>query len=211
METISIFGLTGQTGTVLSHMAVAEGFTVRALCRTPPAPGTVPASVRIILGQLTDQATMSQAIAGSNAVICVFGPRPPYTPVFCGTATRTIIQAMREWDVQRLICVTGALIGPYPRRRSWFMRAIKALFAAQQPAVARDREAQEQAIAASDRAWTIVKPPRLTNGPGRQQFRRGENLKVTAFAQISRADLSHFLLELVRQPGYLQQRVVIRY
>jgi putative NADH-flavin reductase len=85
------------------------------------------------------------------------------------------------------------------------------MYEKQQPAAARDREQQEMLIEASGLDWTIVKPPRLSDGPGRGRYRSGEDLGVGAFSHISRADLSAFILTQLDSDEYLKKRAVIQY
>ena len=42
-----------------------------------------------------------------------FGPHPPYTDWFCGSATRAIVHAMSEAGVPRLVCVPGAMVSEW--------------------------------------------------------------------------------------------------
>ena len=102
------------------------------------------------------------------------------------------------------------MIGDYAHL-SWFMRWMKSTYQKQQPALACDRAEQEQRVQASPLAWTLVKPPRLTDGQARGRIRSGEALKVGAMSSISRADLARFILDQVDSREYVGKQVVVQY
>ena len=78
------------------------------------------------------------------------------------------------------------------------------------PELARDREEQERLIMESECDWTIVKPPRLTDGPARGRVRAGTDLRVGLLSSISRRDLAAFLVSLVSSTQYSGRRVLVK-
>ena len=153
---------------------------------------------------------MERALAGCDAVVCVIGPRLTSPEIFCAEAMRNIIQAMVAQGVRRLICLTGAMVGDYPHL-SWFMRSMKSSYQKQQPALAKDRTDQEKCVETSGLDWTLVKPPRLSDGKGRGRIHSGEDLKVGAMSSLSRVDLSRFILDQVESQEYIGKKVVVQY
>ncbi len=206
---ICIFGASGATGLALTQQALARGYAVNAFVRSETAQAKLPSGVTVVVGSLLDRGDVAAAVAGCDAVICAIGPRPSSPEPFCAAATANIIEAMKAGGVRRLICQTGALIGDYPHL-SWFMRMMRNSYQRQQPALAADRAEQERLVAASGLDWTVVKPPRLTNGVARGRVHSGESLKVGALSSISRADLARFMLDEVESPQYEGKRVVVQ-
>jgi putative NADH-flavin reductase len=207
---ISIFGASGATGLAMIQEAVARGHLVKAFIRSEAARAELPSGVTAVVGDLLDREAVVRAIQGVDAVICVIGPRPGATEPFCAAATRNIIEAMKAQGVRRLICQTGAMIGDYPHL-SWFMGTMRNSYRKQQPGLAADRAEQESLVTASGLDWTVVKPPRLTDGSAHGRVQAGENLKVGALSSIARADLARFMLDEVASPQYAGKRVVVRY
>ncbi len=207
---ICIFGASGETGLELTRQALERGYEVTAFVRSQTAIEKLPRGVTVLVGNLLDRTDVERAIAGSEAVIIAIGPRNASPEIFCAAATQNIIDAMQTSGVRRLVCQTGAMIGDYPHL-SWFMRSMKNAYRKQQPAQAKDRLEQEQRVAASGLDWTLIKPPRLTNGPARGRVRSGERLNVGAMSSISRLDLSRFILDQVDSPEYVGKGVVVRY
>jgi len=206
MTTVAIFGVSGRTGCALAAAASARGWTVRGLCRIS---SVAPTGAAVIHGEYQDCERVRQVVGGTDAVCCVLGPRPPHVDVFCAAATRAIVDAMTATGCRRLLCVTGAMIGDVPTRSraaSW----LRAWFRRRRPAVARDRENQEAAVANSPLEWTIVKPPRLTDAGPSGRIVAGTALPVGLRSSVSRADLASFLLDEIAHPRFVRQRVIVQ-
>lgn len=208
---LCVFGGSGRTGKTLVRQAIERGHAVTAFCRTESSHAAFPFGVKLVWGSLHRREDVDKAIAGADAVVCLYGQRPASTHVFCSEVTAAIIGSMKASGVKRLLCVTGAMIGEYPGRRSPFIRLMKWLFQKQQPEIAADREQQEVVITQSGLAWTVVKPPRLTEGRRRGRYRAGEDLGVNAFSRISREDLGAFILDELGTDEHVGKRVVVEY
>lgn len=206
MTTIAIFGVSGRTGQALAAGARARGWTTRGFGRisSEAALGTV-----MIHGGYQDAPRIQEAVRGADGVCCVFGPRPPYTDVFCAAATRAVVAAMTATGRRRLLCVTGAMMGAAPSR-SRALAWMAALYRWWQPAVARDREEQENAVTGSGLDWTLVKPPRLTDGDATRRVAAGPAVRVGLLSTISRADLAEFMLDAVLDAECVRQRLIVK-
>jgi putative NADH-flavin reductase len=206
---ICIFGASGATGSELSKQALERNLDVVAFVRSEAARKRLPPGVTVVVGNILDLPDVVRAIQGVEAVICVIGPRPAAPDVYCADAMQKILEAMKANGVSRVICVTGAMIGDYPRL-SWFMRSMKNSYQKQQPALARDRAEQEKCLETSGLDWTIVKPPRLTNSKGFGHVRFGEEIKVGAMSSLSRNDLSRFLLDEIELRKHIGKKVIVQ-
>lgn len=208
---ICLFGASGRTGREIVADALSRGYRVTAVARSTASTEGLPGTVDLVRSDFDDDTSLARAIDGADAVLCVLGPRQPYHDIFCAAATRAIIRAMITTGVRRLICVTGAMIGNRPTTRSLFIRTMMRIYRNRNAEAAADRDAQERAIVESDLDWTIVKPPRLTDGPTRHRVRSGEELPVTAFARISRRDLAGFMIDQIDSNEFLRKCPVVRY
>ncbi|MGH7410209.1 MAG: hypothetical protein ACREJ6_03985 [Candidatus Methylomirabilis sp.] len=66
---------------------------------------------------------------------------------------------MKTSGPQRLICLTGAMVGDLPSNVSLAMRAMAWVYQPQCPDLAADASGQECAVMDSGLDWTLVKPP----------------------------------------------------
>jgi uncharacterized protein YbjT (DUF2867 family) len=65
----------------------------------------------------------------------------------------------------------------------------------------------EDVILASRLDWTIVRPPRLTNGPASGRYRTAFGRNVRGGLRIARADVASFMLVAVGEPDTIGQIV----
>lgn len=69
-----------------------------------------------------------------------------------------------------------------------------------------DHEAKEALIKASHLDWTIVRPPKLTNGSRSGSYRSGEGISTwKPLPMLSRADVAHFILQEVAEGRYVRR------
>jgi putative NADH-flavin reductase len=206
-RTLAVFGATGKTGLALIAEARRRGWQVRALVRGTAGALDGQVGVEIVRGEFSNLERVQATIVGASAVCCVFGPRPPFTDVFCADATRAVIAAMQHTSTRRLIVQTGAMVGQNLPNWTFAWRLMTSMYQRQQPKAARDRLEQERLVRQSGLDWTIIKPPRLTDGIASRHVRVAANLRVGLLSKISRTDLATLLMDEVEQPRFIGQAV----
>ncbi len=210
IHTLAVFGGSGATGKAIIRQALAKGFSVRTLVRDVRSMNIKSGMLEIIEGSPLRSGDVELCLKGSDAAICVIGPRPPYTDIFCEAATGNIVEIMRRLGLKRLVCQTGAMIGDYPANRSLPFRVMVRQFNRRLPLIARDRAAQETVVTSSGLVWTIVKPSRLTERTPTGKWRAGPNVRTSLLSSISRYDLASFLVQEALNPQFPEQVVFIR-
>ncbi|WP_395832509.1 NAD(P)-dependent oxidoreductase [Archangium violaceum] len=204
---VLIIGATGRTGHLLAEQALGRGLGVSALVRRPEALGELQSRLSAVQGDVLDPAAVSRAVAGHDAVLCALGPGRGSPPTLCSEGTRNLLSAMEAQGVRRLVCITGALIGHPREHLGWLYRRMRSALGA----AIQDRQLQEQLILRSGLDWTLVRPPRLDNGPARGSWRVGEDISLGAMAHINRADLASFMLQQLDNPTLIRRGVAIAY
>jgi uncharacterized protein YbjT (DUF2867 family) len=205
------FGATGGTGRALVAVALDHGWTVRAFVRTQAGASLpLPPGLDVVHGNPEREEDVLRAVRGSDAVCCAFGPRPGDPRPFCAAFTRRIVDAMRACGARRLVVVTGAMIGELPPNVGPALRALAALARRRMPEVMADRAAQEAVVMGSGLDWTLVKPPRLTDGPATEGVHADPALPVGLMSRLGRQDLAHFLFRSATQHRFVRQRVYVR-
>lgn len=207
---VAIFGGSGATGKVLISHALSKGLKVRALARKASSIEFESDRVVVLEGVLSKHEDVMATLQGCRAVICVFGPRPPYADIFCEHATSVIVSAMQRLGMRRLVCQTGGMIGEYRANRTFPFQLMADIFKRHSPQVASDREGQERVVMHSELAWTIVKPPRLTDDAAKGEWQAGKDVRLGMLSSISRDDLADFLLTETVRPQYIGQAVFVR-
>jgi len=217
---LTIVAATGGIGQQLLEQAVDAGQKITAIVRSPTR---LSREVRAFVADLAnpDSATLRSAIRGADAVLSGLGARSAADSGVATRGTQAIVQAMSAVGVKRIIVVSAAPIGtvPSPERPNppkydpgdgFFMRH---LLAPLTKAALREHYADlarmEDVLRESSADWTIVRPPRLTNGPltGTYRIANGQNLRRGL--SISRADVAHFMLQAVEHSETVRQVVGI--
>jgi uncharacterized protein len=80
MSRITVFGGTGYAGSAIVAEAAGRGHEVTAFSRSAPAE-PVP-GVRYVQGDATDEAAVTEAVAGADAVVAALAPRGPLAGAF---------------------------------------------------------------------------------------------------------------------------------
>jgi putative NADH-flavin reductase len=106
---IAVFGATGRTGRPLVDQALERGDEVLALSRSPePA---LPAEVEIVKGDARDLDAVRSVVDGVDAVVSVLAIEAGTEPTtMLSDATRTIVDAMRDEDVRRIVITTNSTV-----------------------------------------------------------------------------------------------------
>lgn len=207
-----VFGATGGTGEQLVAQALAAGHTVTAVARRPEAVTAKHARLTVRRGDVFDASSVEAAIAGHDAVLSALGSGTSRAPTtICRDGVGHMLTAMERCEVRRIVCVSAAGLGdgaaqPWPLRM--FMRHVL------QPLLRHpfdDLRAMEARLRESSREWTIVRPPRLTNGRRRGRYRVAIDTPLARAATISRADVADYVLAHLDDPATVRALVEIAY
>lgn len=184
---ITIVGGSHGTGALLASLAQEAGHEVTAVSRS----GDVPAGVRRVVGDASDPAVASEAVAGADAVLVTVGGAKGVHHQRAAV-TRAVIDAMRAAGVRRLVVQSSLGAGGSASQIPGPARAITSLFLAKPLA---DHNEQESAVTTSGLDWTIVRPSGLTNKEPTGSWRALEATSDAKLAgTIPRADLAAYLL-----------------
>ncbi|WP_457950752.1 NAD(P)-dependent oxidoreductase [Pseudarthrobacter sp. alpha12b] len=206
---ITVFGATGATGQLLVRRALDEGITVVVYARHPNKLAIANERLSVVKGELSDASAIERAVQGSDGVVSLLGQGVPVkgTPIAAGT--RNILAAMQKSGVQRIVAVTTASAADpadRPSLRSKAAIGFAKLF--MRPAFD-DVIATAQAIRASDRDWTIVRPPLLRDDPRTGQVVAGYLGDGVTGNFLSRANAAEFMLRVLRNNEYLRMAPIV--
>jgi uncharacterized protein YbjT (DUF2867 family) len=73
MSTVLVVGATGSIGRLAVAAAVRAGFQTRALVRDQTQAGRIADSAQVAVGDLTDPATLREAVAGVTGIVFTHG------------------------------------------------------------------------------------------------------------------------------------------
>ena len=205
---ILIVGSTGTIGRELVKQALASGHEVTAFARDPSKLQLTDQGLKVIKGDIMDQASIEQVMPGKDAVLCALGAgskggiRAP--------GTRNLIKVMQNCGVQRLVCLSTLGVGESRANLSFIWKYI--MFGLLLRRAFADHVAQEHHVQESDLDWTLVRPGAYTEGERTGTYRHGfsasaKDLKL----KISRADVADFMLNQLTDDCYLHMSPGISY
>ncbi|ASO18867.1 putative NADH-flavin reductase [Actinoalloteichus hoggarensis] len=208
---IAVIGAGGRTGIETTRLAVERGLEVIAVVRDAERyqrrhPGPPPAEVRI--AEARDPVALGRAIDGVDAVIMCVGPVKGEEPTILAEAAASLIESMAAAEVRRLVMVTASgwiVDGDDPLSRYLAKPILARALRSENTAF----EAAERAVASSTLAWTIVRPPMLTDGPRRGAYRSRRDGNVRWRYSIRRADLAVALLDVLDDETAVRRRISV--
>ncbi|TFC81679.1 SDR family oxidoreductase [Cryobacterium cheniae] len=204
MTVIALFGATGRTGHRVLTRALGAGFEVRVLVRDPARLATTSQALTVIRGDVLDADAVDQTVAGSDAVLSLFGQVKGSPPTLQADGTQLIADAMRRHSVNRIVTLSGGGLSASLDRPGPADRVIRFLLKTLAGHVLADAEQHLRVLEASGLDWTVVRGPRLTVKPGTGTYRVGW-VGVDASTQISRDDLADFILTQVVDRTFIGQ------
>ncbi|WP_406318897.1 NAD(P)H-binding protein [Streptosporangium sp. NBC_01639] len=208
---LAIFGATGGTGQHLLDQALTAGHHVTAIVRDPARLRRADhPRIDVVIADAMDADAIGASLTGQDAVVSALGPRPGGSGSVCADGARAIITAMRTTGIRRLLVVTAGghivdegddllnrvLVKPVLRR------LLRNTFA--------DFARTDEAVRASGLDWTIMRPPRLTNGT-RRPYRTAIDRNVRRGITIARADLAHATLAALADPAAIGHSIALGY
>lgn len=213
MKRIIIFGATGGTGLELLKQALQQGFEVTAYVRDPSKLPVTNPHLTVVKGDILDAGAVQNALKGQDAVFCTLGAPANKTGVIRSQGSLNIIKGMQANGVKRLICQTSLGYGDGKaalKQTSFIFKNIIVPFLLKK--AFEDHAIQEEHIKHSGLEWTIIRPGNLTDGALTGSYQHGEELHKKKIAvKVSRADVAHFMLQELHNPGYLYRTPGISY
>jgi putative NADH-flavin reductase len=202
---LAIFGATGGTGLQIVEQALQMGHEITVLARDPKKLGELQSKLRIITGNVLEQADVEKTLEGAEAVICSLGTTSSNPKDIVSAGTKNIIAGMKNKNIKRLIVVTSLGVGDSKDQVPF---AFKMLMNTVLKNVMADKNVQEDLVKESGLEYTIVRPGGLSNSAKTGTYTVGTDKSIRA-GQVSRADVADFILRELVAKKFLRQTVAI--
>jgi putative NADH-flavin reductase len=214
---LTVFGATGGIGQEIVRQGLAAGHQVTAVVRDPARFAVTGAALDVFVAPTlddtadtadTDRESLLNAVAGRDAVLSGLGARGRKDAGITARLTRTVLHVMDAAQVRRLLVVSAAPLGPTPDGESFLLRRIATpLVTAVLKGVYADLAVMEHELATSAMDWTVVRPPRLVNGPATGSYRIAVEANLRGGSSIRRADVAHAMLAMIDDPAVMKHAV----
>lgn len=207
---ILIFGASGATGHKLVEQALAQGQTVTAFVRDPAKLTIKHNNLKLVHGDVKDFVSVEKAIRGQDVVFSALGVSVPLKrdPVVVA-GVKNIVKAMEQHNVQRFIYLSFLGVSASRSDTGFLMKNLISRIVRHEIA---DHEEKEALILSSPLHWTIVRAPKLTDGPRKGIYRSGDAIKPAGLIPtLSRADVADFMLKQLSDTAFTRKAVRVMY
>ena len=205
---VLVFGASGKTGREVVRQALARGFNVAAFVRDTARLPLAHANLRLVKGEITDPKAVARAMEGHTCVISTLGVGLPlrHDPIVI-EGVRTIARASEHASVERLLYMSFIGVRESRDAAGFLLKQLAGTVLRHEVA---DHEEKEAAVAESLVDWTIVRPPKLTNGRLTASYRVGEDIEARSpLPMMSRADVADFMLRQLSDQSFIRKAVRI--
>lgn len=203
---MALLGATGMVGDFLLREALARGYSVRALARTPARLDEYSSRITIVQGDARDPVVIGELLRGSDLVISALGPvqADGDANLFINTiVTGNVLQAMTAQGMSRYIVVSGAgVVMPGDERDllGWWIRALAQTGLRD---ALEDKQAEYELLANSSADWVLVRCPLIDPVP----FRRNplSSLQTPPAFRVRAGEVARFIIDQIDSPDYSRQ------
>lgn len=193
---VTVFGATGKIGHLVVEQLLEAGHHVRALVRSPGKLTVEDDHLEVIVAELDDAPAIRKAVDGADAVISALGPAidPFLRSGPLTEATRTIVAAMHESGVRRLIALATVSV-PDPRDRPGLIdRLVPVGIGLLIPGALREIQGISEVVTTSELDWTLARITAPIDIPANGTLRAGF-LGGGVGAPMARTDVAAFLVD----------------
>ncbi len=196
-----ICGATGRTGRELIKQSLERGHRPTAFVRSPEKLNIQNKNLIIIKGDVRNPIQLAQAASGTDAVLSALGTSGLLPTTLLADFTGAICQAMEKDGVRRLVIISAALLS-----KGGGLPADIARYVFRYGLADMRRTEEKLARCNLDFLWTIVRPPRLTNGE-MTPYSVFEGEIASAAISISRRTLAAFMLDVLERGEYIRKAI----
>jgi putative NADH-flavin reductase len=197
---VLVLGATGGIGKFVLEFATARGHEVTAFVRSPQKIALKSERLRVVPGDLLHADQLAQVLLGHDVVLSAFGPSTLRRVTTRGEFGVALAAAMEGSGVRRALVVSSGLLFEEQNAIGKLLRGT--LFRNLLP----DMTAMEAAMEKDALEWTIVRPPRLTNGPLTKSYSVADG-RLPKGMTVSRACVADFMIKEAERPAHVRQIV----
>ena len=199
---IVLLGATGGTGKEVLAQALASGYDVTAVVRSPERLSFTDPELTVVQGDATDAGVLAKAMAGGDALISTLGSKGS---TLITDSTRAIVEAAATTGLRRVIVMSSFAVN-----RDQLNGVAKVVTGLVMKTQVADKTAGESLLRESGLDWTIVHACKLTNEP------RGTGTRVVPPTEtvglgnkVARADVAAWMLSQLQDGSEVGNDVTI--
>jgi putative NADH-flavin reductase len=210
---IFIAGANGGIGRQVVQQALDGGHRVTALVRDPSKLSITHPSLLIVRGDVLQPSSFEAALKGQDVVVSALGLKKSggETVTLYSRGCANLLLAMGEHKITRFFCISASALDVNPMFPRYLKFVTKYILQRLLKQMYADLRRMEIQVKGSKCDWTIIRPPRLTNGPMTGHYRSAVGTFLKNCLKISRADVAHFILHHTQDAATFRETVEIGY
>jgi putative NADH-flavin reductase len=189
-----VLGATGAIGQHLLQIGLERGHQITAFVRSPDKISQRLGLLKVVQGDVFNASQLAQCLAGHDCVLSAFGPATLRATTLRRDFSRALALALRDSKVPRVEIISAAFLFPNIGALGYVLT--RTLFRNMVP----DMTGMECEIMQSWIDWTVIRPPRLTNGPATRTYRIADDRLPEGGRSVSRADVAEFIIGEAENP-----------
>jgi putative NADH-flavin reductase len=202
---IAVIAANGRTGQVFVETALNSGHEVIAGVHGENK--FVPnEKLRVVTCDATNDEDVKKLISDADAVVSLIGHTKGSLPTVQTDAIRTVITAMKERGIRRIISLTGTGVR-FPEDKVTFMdRMLNLSIRVIDPARVKDGIAHAEVLKSSGLDWTIIRVLKLQNVPAKSyQLLANGPTKL----YVGRQEVALAILEVLEHNTFITKAPII--
>ncbi len=205
-HTVALLGASGRVGGYLLQEALARGYTVRALARTPARLDEFSDRITIVQGDARDPVVIEELLRGSDVVISALGPVKAdgdAARFISTTATGNVLRAMAGAGISQFMIVSGAAVvmpGDNRNLLGWWIRTLVQIGLQN---ILQDKQAEYELLAASSADWMLVRCPLIDPQPFR--WAPLHSLETPPTFRVRAGELARFMIDQIDARQFIRQ------
>lgn len=203
---ITLFGGTGQIGSLVLHQALAEGHAVTALVRSRARIDAHTATTaHVVVGSIENPTAVRYALEGAEAVIVTLAAGHEVLASF----DKTTLPILNIHGPKRIVSMVGASVRLPGDPRTLGLSLMSAAMRLVPGGMLHDAEGHAQRLASYDLDWTLVRSASFSEAPPSGNIKVHLTDDLPLDASIARADLAAFILETAVSGSFIRQAPMV--
>lgn len=206
---IAVIGASRGAGLATVDEALARGWSVNALARSPEQAALKHPRLVWYKGDARTELLLEQAVKGCDAVVVAISAKPAGGEgvTLFSDALNILMKVMNREQIKRLVFISGFGAGDTRGRGGFWHDSVVTPFIRRKTYDDMDRA--EALIMKSHKDWTIIRPGSLTNRARTHRVQALTNAADYRLGAVSRADLGWYICECIGRGYHVRETPVL--
>jgi putative NADH-flavin reductase len=197
---IFVFGATGKTGQLVTHLLLEQQHHVTAYVRNPNKLTQSHVNLKVVEGSMEDSKKITEAMMGHDAVISCLGSASLKVSSGLHDFGKQISHSMTACSIRRIAYMASAGVENEVKGLPGLIVRLVL------KNVLKDHAAAIACFMTPDFDYTILRPMGLTDGPLTKNFLISQK-GIPGYKSISRYDVAYCIVDAITQHNYMNESI----